>query len=109
MATVACGGIQGRSGTGLSLMNRCAAGCLDESLVHQPLDSPDSGPGVTHPLPGRDQVGLMVVQLVLEPPERSLPLQRRAQASGSCPVADALGEVDHVLIPDVGREGIDRG
>ena len=80
---------------------------VDESLVHQPLDGPKPGPGITQGLPRRAHFRVEFVDLVLEAPERSFPLQRLAQSSASGAVADAIGEVGRVLVPHVGREGVD--
>jgi hypothetical protein len=62
----------------------------DEPLLHQPPDGPEAGPGITHCVPDGDQLGMVFVQLGPEAPERSLPLQRLAQALAGDSVADAL-------------------
>ena len=80
---------------------------VDESLVQEPLDGAALGSRITEGVPRRDQLGEALVELVLEPTERSPPLQRAGQPSAGRPVADAVGEVGHVLIPDVRRERVD--
>ncbi len=55
----------------------------------------------------RDQRGVVAVEGVLEPVEGSLAMDRPRQLSPSGVVADPFGEVDHVLVPDVGRERVD--
>lgn len=80
---------------------------VDEVLVQEPLDGASLGSHITQRMPCRDQLGVVLIQLVPETSERSPSLQRPGQASASRTVADALGEVDHVLIPDVRRQRID--
>ena len=48
---------------------------VDESLVKQPLDGPALGSNITQGVPRRDQFGVVLIDLVLESPERSPPLQ----------------------------------
>ena len=81
---------------------------FDQSLVHQPVDGAGSCPGLTELLPDRDQLRMAFIQFVPEAPERSPPGQCAAQAAPGGPVADALGEVDHVPVPDVGRQRVDQ-
>ena len=47
------------------------------------------------------------MELVLEPAERSPPLEGFGQASSGGTVADALSEVGHVLMPDVRGDRVD--
>ena len=82
---------------------------VDQLFIRQPLSGPDPCPGATEGVPGRDQLRVRLVELVLEAPERALARQRAAQALASAAVADAVAEVDYVLVPDVGREGVDHG
>ena len=49
----------------------------------------------------------MFVELIVEPPERSPPLERLGQASAGGAVADAVSKVGHVLVPHVGGERVD--
>ena len=79
----------------------------NELLVDEPLDGSSSGSSLAKGMPGRDQFGV-VVDLVLESPERACSAQRPSQAFTGPVIADSVGEVDHVLIPDVGGNGIDR-
>ncbi|MEU5942158.1 hypothetical protein ABZ807_23910 [Micromonospora sp. NPDC047548] len=47
------------------------------------------------------------MQLVSEPAEGALALDGTCKSAAGRLVADPLGEVSHVLIPDVGRQRID--
>jgi len=47
------------------------------------------------------------MELVPEASERSPSLQRVAQPPAGRAVADAFGEIGHVLVPDEGRERVD--
>jgi hypothetical protein len=58
----------------------------DEFLVEEPADGAASGTGVAQGLPGRDELSILVEQ-VLEPTERASPLQGPAQSS---PIARSL-------------------
>ena len=78
-------------------------GVFDESVVAQPLDGSALGSNITQVVPGRDQFGVVLIELVLESSERSSFSQRMAQALASLTVADPLGEVGHVLKPHVCR------
>jgi hypothetical protein len=51
---------------------------------------------------------VVLVDLVVEAPERFSALKGLLQASAGRDVADALSEIRHVLLPDVGRQRIDR-
>ena len=55
----------------------CGAGD-DESLVKQVLDGAALGSSVTKGVPRRNQFGVVFVELIVEPPERSPPLERLA-------------------------------
>jgi hypothetical protein len=80
---------------------------VDESLVEQPLDGPALGSNITQGVPRRNQLGVSLIDLVLESSKRSPPLQRLSQVSPDDAVADALSEVGHVLKPHIGRKRID--
>ena len=80
---------------------------VDESLVAQPFDGSPLGSNITQGVPRRDQVGVVFVDQVLESSERPSPLQSLGQASAGRAVADAVGEVGHVLKPHVGGERVD--
>jgi len=47
------------------------------------------------------------MQLVLEPAEGALALDSARQSPSDSLIADPLGEVGHVLVPDVGRQWLD--
>lgn len=66
---------------------------VDEPLTAQPLDGSALGSNITQVVPGRDQFGVVLVELVLESSERSSSPQCVAQALADFAVADALGEV----------------
>ncbi len=59
--------------TGLWVVGReLLSGVLvDEALVQEPFDGAALGSDVTQGVPGRDQLGKVLVELVLEPTERS--------------------------------------
>lgn len=63
---------------------------VDQPFVCQPLHGPDPCPGIPQRVPGRDQVGVLLVQRILEAPECALALQRAAQALPYAAVADAV-------------------
>jgi len=48
----------------------------DEALVLEPVDGAALSSDVTQRVPRRDQLGKVLVELVLEPTERSPPLKR---------------------------------
>jgi hypothetical protein len=50
----------------------------------------------------------MSIYLIVEASERAPALQSRLQLQTGYVVADAVSEVDPVLVPDVGRERVDR-
>jgi len=58
-------------------------------------------------MPRQDRFGVVFIDLVIESSGRSPPLHSLVQASADRAVADAVGNVDHVLKPHVGRERID--
>lgn len=86
-------------------LSRCAV--VDESLVKEPLDGPTLGSDIAQRVPRRDQIWMVFVELVLEPPERSSSLQRLRQLSTGNSVADAIGKVSHVLKPHRRRQRVD--
>ena len=49
---------------------------LDQPFVRQPLHGPERCPGIAKGVPGRDQLRVSLVKLVLEAPEGPLALQR---------------------------------
>ena len=50
---------------------------VDEVLVQEPLDGASLGSHITQRMPCRDQFGVVLIQLVLETSERSLPAATR--------------------------------
>ncbi|WP_295696897.1 hypothetical protein [Lapillicoccus sp.] len=79
----------------------------DQVSFEEPVDGAAPGSDVAEGVLRRDQLGKLLVELVLEPTERSRPLKRPGQASSSRTVTEALSEVDHVLVPDVRRDRFD--
>jgi len=51
---------------------------------------------------------MVFIDLILEASERAPALQSHLEAIAGHLVADLVSEVDHVLVPDVGREGVNR-
>ncbi|MGH3431723.1 MAG: hypothetical protein ACRDQB_02690 [Thermocrispum sp.] len=54
---------------------------VDESVVKQPLDSPALGSNITQGAPRRNQIGVVLIELVLESSERHLARSRVDQPS----------------------------
>src|SRR3954467_12901796 len=79
----------------------------DQLLLEEPVDGAALGAHVAEAMPVRDEIGEILVDLFLEPAKGSSPFQRGGQTPPGSSVAEAVGKVDHVLVPDVGREGID--
>src|ERR1022692_43945 len=77
---------------------------VDERLVSEPLDSSAAGTGVAEGIPRGQEVRVLLVQFVFEPAEGALALDSPRQPPPGSLVADLLGEVGHVLVPDVGRQ-----
>jgi hypothetical protein len=75
---------------------------VDQPFAHKPLDSSTFTPGITEGVPRRQKFRVLRVRLVLEPAEGSLALDGPRQPPPGCGVADALGEVSHILVPDMG-------
>src|SRR5436309_14066749 len=50
---------------------------------------------------------MLLVELVLETTKGALALNGSCQPASGFVVAGSLGEVGHVLVPDVGRQGVD--
>ena len=97
-----------QGGLGVVSMELLDGVFFDQSLVSQPLDGSDPCLGITQGVPGRDQLGVSLVELVPEAPERAPSRQGAGQALVGAAVADGVGEVDHVLVPDVGRQRVDQ-
>ena len=73
---------------------------IDERVVDQPLDCAAFGSGGAERVPCGQQVRVVLVQAVFEPAERALALDGPGQTAPGSLVADARGEVGHVLVPD---------
>ena len=84
-------------------------GCVvvDERVVDKPVDRAALGAGLAEGVPRRQQVRMLLVQHVFETTKGALALNRSHQPASGLVIADPLGELGHVLVPDVGREGID--
>ena len=81
-------------------------GVVDELVVDKPDGAP-VGAVVAEGVPGVEQVRVLIVQLVFEPAKCAPPFQRSEEPAAGTFVADGLGEVDHVAIPDPRRQGVD--
>ena len=66
------------------------------------------GSGGAERVPCGQQLRVVLVQAVLEPAERALALDGLGETAPGSLVTDALGEVDHVLVPRPGRQRLDR-
>ncbi len=98
----------GQIGIWVNCRELLGGAAVDEFLVQEPFDGTSLGSNVMPGMPSRDQFGMVLVELVLEPSECSLPLKDAGKAAAGRLVGDALGEVDQVLVPDVRRQRIDR-
>src|SRR6266496_670659 len=85
------------------------AACLivDERVVGEPLDGAAPGAGIAEGVPRRQQVRMLLVELVFEPAEGSLALDGPCQPAPGLFIGNRLGEVRHVLVPDPGRQRVD--
>src|SRR5271165_7108421 len=106
---IAASGSSGSRYGGLSVLveeapDRVVAG---ERVAGEPLDCATAGPGVAEGVPRGQQVRVLLLQLGFEPAEGALALDSPRQSPPGPLVADLIGEVRHVLIPDVGRQRID--
>src|SRR5215469_44149 len=81
---------------------------IDQPLVEEPLDGAALRPRIPKRLPGRHQVGVLLVQLVLEPSEGAAAADRPTQPTPGAVIADPLDEVEHVSVPHRGGQRIDR-
>lgn len=79
---------------------------LDEAVVDQPLDGPPPHAGVVEDEPLLPKLRV-VVQLVLEPPERARPAERPLESRRHPLVAHSRNEVLHVGVRLVRRDRVD--
>lgn len=84
-------------------------GCVvvDERVVDEPVDRAALGAGLAEGVPRGQQVRILLVQHVFETTKGALALNGSRQPASGSVIAGPLGEVGHVLVPDVGREGVD--
>src|SRR5579859_7058426 len=71
---------------------------VNEGVISQPLHGPAPGPGVPERVPHWQQVRVLLVELVFEPAEGPLALDRTGQPAPGTFIGYPLGEVGHVLI-----------
>ena len=98
---------QGTGGSRCARDNRSAVASSDELLVEEPLDGATPCPRRPERLPDAHQLGVLLVQLVPEPPEGAASVEGAQQAARGALVGQPLGEVDHVVVPDPRRVGLD--
>jgi hypothetical protein len=79
----------------------------DHVVVPQPLNCPHDGSSVAESVPGGHKLWVFSMKHVREPTKGTLALQRTPEPSPRLLVTDELGEVDHVLVPDPGRQRVD--
>jgi hypothetical protein len=80
---------------------------VDERTFGEPFDSSALRAGIAEGVPHRQQVRVLIVQFSLESAEGASTIDGARQPAPGTFVADLLGEVGHVLVPDVGRHWID--
>src|SRR4051812_19894999 len=80
---------------------------VNERVVRQALDGAPPGTGIAKGVPRRQQVRVLLVELVLEPAKGPLALDGPDQPASRPFIGHRLGEVRHVLVPDPGRQGTD--
>jgi hypothetical protein len=73
---------------------------VDEGGIGQPLHGPAPGPGMPERAPRGQQVGVLLVELVLEAAGGALALDRKGQRAVGAFIGYPIGEVGHVLVPD---------
>src|SRR3954470_2116064 len=77
----------------------------DQLLLEEPVDGAALGAHVAEAMPVGDEIGKSSKICFLNRRKGSSPFERGGQTPLGSSVAEAVGKVDHVLIPDVGREG----
>ena len=77
---------------------------VDEGVAGEPFDGPAPGAGTAEPIPRGEEVGVFLMQFVFEPAEGAFALDGAAEPAPGPVIADVLGEVGHVLVPDVGGQ-----
>ena len=80
---------------------------INERVIGQPLHSAPPGAGDPECLPGRQQVRVLLVELIFKPAKGSLALNSPCQPEPGTLIRDPVGEVSHILIPDPRRQRID--
>ena len=80
----------------------------DHFIVQELIDGSTLRARVSEPMPVSDQVGVLLVELVLESTKCPPAVEGPGQPSLRNLVADPFCEVSHVLEPDVGRKRVDR-
>jgi hypothetical protein len=77
---------------------------VNEAVISQPLHGPAPGPGIPERVPRWQQIRILLAELVFEPAEGSLALDRTCQPAPGTFIAYPHGEVGHVLVPGPGRQ-----
>jgi hypothetical protein len=80
---------------------------VNQGILSQPLHGPAPGPGAPKGIPRRQKIRMLLVELVSEPAEGSLALDRTCQPAPGTFIGYPIGEVGHVLVPDLGRQRVD--
>ena len=80
---------------------------IDERTIGQPLHGAAPGAGIPEGVPGRQQVRVLLMELIFEPAEGPLALDSPRQPPPGSLICDSVGKVSHILIPDPGRQRID--
>ena len=78
---------------------------VNERVVGQPLDGTAPGAGIAEGLPPRQQVRMLLVELIFEPAEGPPALNGPRQPAPGPFIGNRLGEVGHVLVPDQDGRG----
>lgn len=80
---------------------------IDEPLVQQLFHGSPLGPRVTEGLPHRHQIRVLLIKLVPESAKSSPTSDSPRQPPPGGVVTDPVGEIGHVLVPDIGGKRID--
>ena len=77
------GYVSGQFGIGMVVEEAISGVLIDEPVVEQPLDGAALGAVVAEGVPDREQLGVLLVKLVLEPAEGAPALDGAAEAVGA--------------------------
>jgi hypothetical protein len=79
---------------------------VDEGVISEPLRGAAPGTGVPERILRCQQVGVLLVELVLEPADGSLALKGACQPAPGVLIGNSGGEAGHILVPDPGRQRV---